>query len=360
MKLVSPILKHVAYPVLSSAGYFRRRAQHGELCVVTYHGVRPAGYVSQDAELDGSMVTAEAFRQQLKLLKANYSIVSPEAFFDSLNGGKPLPEKAVLLTCDDGVQNTVTDMLPLLQDAGVSCLFFITGGSLSEAPGMLWYEELKLLLREVPPGPIVIRENETQWTCPAGADRHAFWWSLARDISRRNAPARFAFLKYIRQSLGIDERWSDRYRRNQPDFRRFFLLSRKDLLNLQSQGMIIGAHTISHPLLSLISECCARREIAESRAGLEAALGRPVQAFAYPFGNSESVTARDLTLAESAGFSCAFLNMGGGFGAALPRFALPRVHVNAGMNLGEFEAHISGFYRRLRGSPAIPPAAASA
>jgi hypothetical protein len=61
-----------------------------------------------------------------------------------------------------------------------------------------------------------------------------------------------------------------------------------------------------------------------------------------------SVTERELEMAERAGFTCAFLNIGGGFGAAMPRFALPRVHVTGAMNLGEFEAHVSGFYRSLR------------
>jgi hypothetical protein len=53
-------------------------------------------------------------------------------------------------------------------------------------------------------------------------------------------------------------------------------------------------------------------------------------------------------MAEQAGFACAFMNVGGGFGAALPKFALPRVHVTAEMGLAELEAHISGFYNALR------------
>jgi hypothetical protein len=42
------------------------------------------------------------------------------------------------------------------------------------------------------------------------------------------------------------------------------------------------------------------------------------------------------------------MNTGGGFGATNYRFAIPRVHVTADMNLSEFEANISGFYRSLR------------
>jgi hypothetical protein len=55
-----------------------------------------------------------------------------------------------------------------------------------------------------------------------------------------------------------------------------------------------------------------------------------------------------MQMAERAGFECAFMNVGGGFGAQLPKFALPRVHVTADMKLSEFEAHVSGFHRDFR------------
>ncbi len=67
-----------------------------------------------------------------------------------------------------------------------------------------------------------------------------------------------------------------------------------------------------------------------------------------PFGNPATVTRRDAQLAAQAGFDCAFMNAAGLLGARFNRFALPRVHITADMNLSEFEAHISGFYHLLR------------
>ena len=63
---------------------------------------------------------------------------------------------------------------------------------------------------------------------------------------------------------------------------------------------------------------------------------------------SGSATPREMQMAEQAGYQCAFMNIGGGFGASLPRFAFPRVHVTADMSLAEFEAHLSGFHRDFR------------
>jgi peptidoglycan/xylan/chitin deacetylase (PgdA/CDA1 family) len=126
------------------------------------------------------------------------------------------------------------------------------------------------------------------------------------------------------------------------------MLSLAEVKRLAAEGMSIGAHTLSHPVLSQLPPGVAWREISESRIGLEKALGRPIWALAYPFGDVGSVTRREMGMAERAGFTCAFMNVGGGLGAPTVRFALPRVHVTASMSLAEFEAHISGFYRSVR------------
>jgi peptidoglycan/xylan/chitin deacetylase (PgdA/CDA1 family) len=105
---------------------------------------------------------------------------------------------------------------------------------------------------------------------------------------------------------------------------------------------------MSHPLLSHLPRELARAEITESRAGLEAALGKRVWAFAYPFGDAQSVTPEILVMARDAGYAAAFLNWGGGLGAELPPFAIPRIHVTASMDLAELEAHVAGFYASLQ------------
>ena len=129
---------------------------------------------------------------------------------------------------------------------------------------------------------------------------------------------------------------------------RFLTLSRVELRQLSAAGMSVGSQSLSHPILARVSDDLAWMEISESKRVLEEALGQTVWAFGYPFGNSATVTERELRLAAKAGFRCAFMNVGGGLGARNNRFALPRVHVTGDMSLPEFEAHISGFYRTLR------------
>jgi peptidoglycan/xylan/chitin deacetylase (PgdA/CDA1 family) len=303
--------------------------------------------------LDGSLVTADALRRQLRLLKSQYAVISPDRLLEWLQTGRPLPIRAVLLTCDDGLRNTLTDMLPLLQEERLSCLFFVTGASVGETPEMLWYEQLYLLLQKAPPGPMEIADPDWCDELEQDGNRHTLWWSLVKRLSQRDQQGRSRFMQETRRRLGLQEDWITEHTQESAKARRFLLLTSNELLQLAAQGMTIGAHTLSHPFLSQASTESVKREIAESRSVFENVLGRKIWAFAYPFGSPGSLGIREVKLAKAAGYAAAFVNVGGGFGADLPPFALPRVHVTADMTLGEFDAHVSGFYRAFRKPPTI-------
>jgi peptidoglycan/xylan/chitin deacetylase (PgdA/CDA1 family) len=286
----------------------------------------PAGYRVIDADLDGSLVTPDSFRQQLQLLKRRYNVISPEQFLMWRKSEVELPPQSVLLTCDDGLRNALTDMLPLLHEASLSCLFFVTGASLEHACSMLWYEELYLMMLAAPHSSELDLEEIGLEKTPANHyGKRSLWWHLVKLLSGYESGERRGFLERIRINLGLSGEWHDQYRQESGD--RFLLLDLPGLRRLAAEGMSVGAHTLSHPMLAQLS--------AES-------------ALAYPFGDPVSTTSREVRMAERAGFTCAFLNVGGGFGATMSRFAMPRVHVTSGMRLAEFEAHISGFHRWLR------------
>lgn len=349
MRLISPLLKRVVYPALSATGYLRPRGGIGQLSIVTYHGVRPVGYAPRDSSLDGNLVSEDDLRAQLRLLKNRYHVISPENFLSWLRNQETLPPYSVLLTCDDGLQNALTDMLPVLLDEGVRCLFFVTGASASATRTMLWYEDLFLLFLRVPAGKFDVSYGgvSIQVELRSLEQRRVGWWDSVKRLSRLDSENRNAFIRFARAQFGLTERDLDT---PGPACRRFGLLTATELRELASAGMTIGAHTLGHPMLSHASAELAFAEICDGKTRLESILGKAVWAFAYPFGDAQSVTPQILTMARQAGFEAAFLNYAGGFGADLPRYSLPRVHVTAAMSLAEFEAHVSGFYEWLRRS----------
>jgi peptidoglycan/xylan/chitin deacetylase (PgdA/CDA1 family) len=347
MKVVSPFLKRVLYPALSMAGVFHRTSAPG-LGVVTYHGVVPQGYDLVDAALDGNLVTAGMLRRQLRLLKAHYNVISPEDALAWREGQRELPPRAVLVTCDDGLLNCLTDMLPVLRQEKVSCLFFVTGASAGDSRKMLWYEGLFLLFMRAPAGHFEISSDGVTIQGELGSreQRRAIWWTSVKRLSQVDEGRRTSFLRTARTHFRLE---AERvFEENPVSRRRFGLLTCSELRDLASAGMTIGAHTLSHPMLSQLPLELAYDEISESRRRLESAVQQRVWAFAYPFGDPQSVTPEVLAMPQKARYAAAFLNFGGGLGTDLPPYALPRVHVTAEMNLAEFEAQVSGFYARLQ------------
>lgn len=349
MRFVSPVLKRVAYPALSKIGYLRRYSQRGQLSVVTYHGVLPTGYKVTDVQLDGSWVAPEVFRCQLRVLRLHYNVVSPSQVRLWCKGEGALPPRAVLLTCDDGLANAVTDMLPILQEEGLTCLFFVTSRALAEEPRMLWYEELYLTLQEAPEGalegtfcgvPVKTYLNSSV------AQRTFCWQGMVETLCRCEAQARLGFAAAIRARFHFPENWSLQHFKKGAS--RFRLLTVSEIRRLLAAGMEIGSHTVSHPKLSQLPPESSWKEIAESRCALEKALGVPVWSIAYPFGGIDAVSAREMQMAERAGYDCAFMNFGGGVGKGTSRFGIPRVHISLDTTVAEFEAHVSGLHEGLR------------
>lgn len=342
MRLLSPILQRVVYPTLGKAGYFRSKSA---AAVVTYHGVLPEGYRSEDLFLDNTLVSVEVFQTQLKLFKKCYNVISPEFFLQWLRGVEELPERAVLLTCDDGLLNNLTVMLPLLQEQGLRCLFFVTGKSTEPTAGMLWYIELYLLLQQAKAGSrsfecCGVRVPEI----PASPTlRRAVWGRVLRDVSVLDEESRIQFVRGASESWEIGITWKDSLAQDARLRARYHLLGPSELKLLAESGMTLGAHTMSHPILSVQPEALVQREITACKRRLTDCIESQIWALAYPFGDPASVGARERRIAQDAGYDCAFMNISGALNREC-RFSLPRVHVTSDMSWHVLEAHLSGFH----------------
>jgi peptidoglycan/xylan/chitin deacetylase (PgdA/CDA1 family) len=62
------------------------------------------------------------------------------------------------------------------------------------------------------------------------------------------------------------------------------MLSEDEVRDLAAAGWELGAHTMTHPDLSVLDYEAARREIEDSKTALEEIGGVAVETFAYPFG----------------------------------------------------------------------------
>jgi peptidoglycan/xylan/chitin deacetylase (PgdA/CDA1 family) len=89
---------------------------------------------------------------------------------------------------------------------------------------------------------------------------------------------------------------------------------------LVTDGLVmIGAHTVNHPLLTRLDAGARRREIIESKAFCEALIGAPVPGFAYPYGDLD---AEVCSTVERAGFTYACSTRHGAVIAAVHRMRI--------------------------------------
>ena len=122
------------------------------------------------------------------------------------------------------------------------------------------------------------------------------------------------------------------------------VMSLEELRSLPEQLVTIGSHTLTHPMLSTLSEGAAREEIAGSRAKLESLLNRKIQLFSFPFG---SFNDRLVELCKEAGYSRVFTTLPKRAFAEPHEFSVGRVRVDPTDWPLEFRLKLANSYRWL-------------
>jgi peptidoglycan/xylan/chitin deacetylase (PgdA/CDA1 family) len=126
--------------------------------------------------------------------------------------------------------------------------------------------------------------------------------------------------------------------------------------SLNEEGMELGAHTVHHADLTLLSASARAAEIGDSIAALQSWTKTPVTDFAYPAGRYDSRV--EAALAR-AGVGAAFTTQPGRIGptATADVFALPRYRVLHGSGIALFRSVLG---LGTHAGPAVPSQAAIA
>jgi len=103
------------------------------------------------------------------------------------------------------------------------------------------------------------------------------------------------------------------------------MLSSDELRALASAGVGIGAHTVSHPILSRLDPEAARQEIVDGGKALEHILGNKVDLFAYPNGSpGKDFGPAHVRMVQDAGYAAAVTTGRGVARAGTDVYQLPR------------------------------------
>jgi peptidoglycan/xylan/chitin deacetylase (PgdA/CDA1 family) len=144
-------------------------------------------------------------------------------------------------------------------------------------------------------------------------------------LLRRRFPATF-FL--VSDCVGTVNRWD-----SAGELAGRTLLSWDQVRAMLDAGMEVGGHSRRHHALPDLGDVALASEVAGCREDLERCLGRPVRAFAYPYGRVNGAVCRAV---EAAGFGGACCSQAGVCEPRVPDLLLRRVEVRGTDSLIRF------------------------
>ncbi|MCU1254528.1 MAG: polysaccharide deacetylase [Candidatus Angelobacter sp.] len=222
--------------------------------ILMYHGVVPEG--------------AQALAAQLRYLARHFKVVSLEALLDLTNGSRPLAQE-IVLTFDDGLRNNFTVAYPILRELQLPATFFVCP-ALVESGTWLWNHEVRCRLQTLAAPELA--ELRMKLLAPGtSVDGIVEWMKTLRLAQRRHAEATI-------QQASTDFRPTPRQRAA------FDIMDWNDMRSLDRNLIMVGSHTLSHPILTTLNAQEIEWEILESRQCLEQQLQRTVDFFCYPNG----------------------------------------------------------------------------
>lgn len=251
------------------------------------------------------------FDQILGWVKRWYQVLPLDEGVARLRRGT-LPARAMAITFDDGYADNALNATPILKRHGMTATFFVATSFLDG--GRMWNDTIIEAIRRFP-GEVLDLQPLGLGSLPTRnmAERRAAVIAALRDIKHLPGAARTATVERLCEICRPGVLPDD------------LMMGTEQVRGLVHDGMQVGAHTLTHPILSQTDDADARREIHDSKRVLERILDRPVTLFAYPNGKpGPDYKVRHAAMVREAGFEAAFTTAAGAAGANADPYQLPR------------------------------------
>jgi peptidoglycan/xylan/chitin deacetylase (PgdA/CDA1 family) len=275
------------------------------LSILVYHRV-----IAEPDPLVPDQVCAREFDWQLAVLGRWFTVLPLREAAARLRGGA-LPVRSACVTFDDGYADNVAVALPILRRRGVPATFFLATSFIDG--GRMWNDSVIETIRRA--------QGDTLDARCIGLDT----LSISTIGLRRQAIERLlAALKYLpleERQRRIEELAAETSRSLPSDL----MMTAEQVRHLRASDMEIGAHTVTHPILTQLNSERADSEIRDSKLRLEAITGNPVTLFAYPNGKpGRDYRQEHVGMVKRLGFEAAVSTAQGVAHAASDPFQLPR------------------------------------
>lgn len=253
--------------------------------IIMYHYVRPV-----DPEMPYfKHLTPEQFSAQLDYFEQTEGFLSRDAFIASVVEKKP--RKGVVLTFDDGLRDHYDYVFPELQRRGLWGIFYAMGGSYIRRE-MVLPHKIHLLIGKfggqaiaeaMPPISTIDlpysgrKEFNTEPYKRQDNDAATMWVKRTLNFAMKRSIANCG-VDDLMDSFGVKSRHQDWY------------LTKDMMAEMTMAGHVIGGHTVTHPVMSTLTDRQLNDEVRSPKCGEKQAF----ETFAYPYGGAHTYDDRVL------------------------------------------------------------------
>ncbi len=279
--------------------------RRGRLSVMIFHRV-----LARPDPLFPDLPDAAGFEARMRWVRAWFNVVPLAAGIESLYRGD-VPARALALTFDDGYADNEDVAAPILERLGLTATFFVASGFLGA--GCMWNDRVIEAIRSCTRGDVDLAAVGLARLSLAGTEaRRQAITSILLALKHLEPARREAATAEVVAAAGAAPAPA-------------LMMSPEQLRRLRRAGMEIGAHTVTHPILTRLDHDSARAEMRGSKVALEAIVDAPVTLFAYPNGvPGQDYAAEHALMARECGFSAALSTAWGAATMRSDRFQLPR------------------------------------
>ena len=289
MKIVQLAKKVQTYLGITEIKWLRRPS--GLYCF-NYHRVGD----KYSTPFDSATFSCDAkhFKEHLKFFKDHFNIIKPSTAIKFKS--KPCDDRYAIITFDDGYIDNYEIAYPILRDLKVPAVFFLP--TLYIGNDIIpWWDEIAWMLRNTAKKQINV--GNTLINLPQ-----------KRNIIENETRKVLHFVKNNLE-LSIDEKIN--IIREQTECNINDLAEKPSLFvnwdqvrEMHENGIEMGGHTHSHPVLSLLNVQEQRHEITTGKSILENKLGAKIKLFAYPVGGDNNFTEDTVQILKDTGFELGF------------------------------------------------------
>jgi peptidoglycan/xylan/chitin deacetylase (PgdA/CDA1 family) len=306
------------------------RGDKNGLRILAYHRVLDDNGAS--FPFDGDLISArcEDFYQQMKFVSRHFEVISFADLYQCELENRSWPERAVIVTFDDGYRDNYTNAYPILKSFKIPATIFLVTGHIGRSK-LFWWDAVAYCVKqtrlaskvfpEIAAHPVPLREHKER-----AIQQILTWIKRVPDAKAREFVAR------LPQELEVEMPKSVAAGMH---------LCWDEVREMAANRIEFGSHTVTHPILANVEEEQLERELCESKKSIEQQLNKEVLSLAYPVGRKSKFSRLAQAMAAEQGFRYAVSYEEGVVRQKdCDRYAMPRVHVESDDSRSLFRANL--------------------